>query len=91
MWHIRELKHQHFAHFYISQDCLPLNFVWIKQYSTSESEISDNYIATKKLEIQSHIQVQFNLAVKEYGFENFEAFLKQVKTSKGLSLYSGRN
>lgn len=89
IWHIRELEHQRFAHFYISKDCLPLNFVWTKEYCTSESEVFYNYIATKKMEVQAYIQMQFNQAVKEYGFENFEAFLKQIKTSKGVSLYDG--
>lgn len=90
IWHIREFEHQHFAHFYISKDCLPLNFVWTKQYCTSESEVMYNYIATKNLEVQSRIQVLFNRAVKEYGFEDFDAFLKQIKTSKGVSLYHGK-
>ena len=90
LWHVRELEHQHFAHFYITKDCLPLNSVWTKQYRSYESEIVSNLITTKRLELQSHFQAQFNEAVKEYGFENFEAFLSQVKISKGESLELGK-
>ena len=87
VWHIRELEIQHFAHFYITKDCLPLKSVWTKQCCTGEGEIISKYIAANQLEIQSHIQKQLNQAVKEYGFADFETFLKQVD---GVSLYHGR-
>jgi len=90
IWHIRKLEHQHFAYFYISKDCLPLSFVWPKDYCTNESEIIDNYIRAKKFEVQSHIRLQLNKAVKECGFENFESFLKEIKTSKQVSLFHGK-
>lgn len=89
VWHIRELEHQRFAHFYISKDCSPLNSVWTKQYCTSEIEAISNLMKTKKLQVQSHIQLQVNQAVKQYDFEDFEAFLKQVSTSNGVS-YHGK-
>lgn len=91
VWHIRGLEIQHFAHFYISKDCLPLNSVWTKQYCTHEGEAISKYITTEKLEVQSRIQMQLNQAVKTYGFEDFEAFLMQAKTSKGTtSLHHGK-
>lgn len=90
IWHIRELEHQYFAHFYISKDCLPLNSVWPKQYCTVECEAMYNYISTNKLEVQSQVQIQLNQAAKEYGFEDFDAFLKQVKNSQGVSLYHSK-
>ena len=79
IWHIRELEHQRFAHFYISKDCLPLKPVWIKQYCTIESEAISNLIVMKRSEVQCHLQIYLNQAVKTYGFESLEAFLMQAK------------
>ena len=90
VWHIREVEHQSFTHFYILADCLPLNSVWPKQYSSYQSEFMGNYIATKRLEVQSHIQIQLNQAAIECGLEDFKAFLKQVMTSSEVSLYQGK-
>ena len=85
VWHIRKLECQYFAHFYISEDCLPLNSVWTKQYCTGDGEFIYDHIATKRLEVQVHIQMQLNQAAKDCGFENFEAVCKQ----KGFSFYDG--
>lgn len=84
VWHIRELNHQYFAHFYISKDCLPLKTIWTKQYCTSESEIIYNKIATRRLDLQFSFLEQLNQAVRRCSFENFEAFLMEVEKSKGV-------
>ena len=84
VWHIRELEHQRFAHFYISKECLPLKPVWIKQYCTSESEAISNIIANERSEVQSHFQICLNQAIKTYDFENLEAFLMQAKNDVAL-------
>ena len=76
VWHIREVQHQHFAHFYISKDCLPLKPVWVKHYCTSESEAISDLIATKRLEIQSQFQMHLTKAVQMCGFENLESFMQ---------------
>jgi hypothetical protein len=91
IWHIRELECQYFAHFYISEDCLPLNSVWTKQYGTGDGEFIYNHIATKRLEVKSHIRMQLNQAVKECGFEDFGSFCEQMKNSKGISFYNGES
>ena len=88
VWHIREVEHQRFAHFYISDDSLPLNSVWVRQICTSESEIVSNLIATKRKKLQRHLLEYFSEAAKECGSENFKAFLEQIKTSSGVSLQS---
>ena len=90
VWHIREVEHQRFAHFYISDDSLPLNSVWVRQICTSESEIVSNLIATKRKKLQGHLLEYFSEAAKEYGFENFKAFLEQIKTSSGVSIQYGK-
>lgn len=90
IWHVRELEHQHFAHFYIAEDCLLLEAVWSKQYCTSETEVVSNIIATKRLELQSQFQVHFNQAVGRCGFDDFEAFLAHIKKSKQISLQTGK-
>lgn len=87
LWHVRELKHQHFAHFYISKDCLPLDLVWAKQICNSEDEAFFNHITTKQTELQAHLQKQLNEAVKVCGFENYEAFLGSID---GASLQNGK-
>ena len=90
VWHIREVNYQHFAHFYITEDCLPLKSVWIKHYCTSESEIATKLIAEKKMELKSYFQRLFNEAVKKYNFEDLEAFVMKVENSKGVSFHHGR-
>lgn len=87
VWHIRELEIQLFAHFYITEDCLPLNSVWTKQCCTGESEFISHYIASNKLEVQSHVQTHLNQAANECNFADLQAFLKQVE---GVSLYYGK-
>ena len=77
VWHMRELEHQYFAHFYISEDCLPLNSVWIKQICTSESEAIFKNLATRRTELQEYFLELFNEAAKLYDFESLRAFLMQ--------------
>ena len=79
LWHIREVEHQHFAHFYISNECLPLKPIWVKHYCTSESEAISDLIATKRSEIQSQFQMHLNEAVRMCGFKNLESFF--IETS----------
>lgn len=87
VWHVKELKCQHFAHFYISENCLPLNSVWAKQVCSSESEIMSSSIAPKRADLQAHFLKQLNEAVKLCGFDSFESFLK---ASNGVSLQDGK-
>lgn len=88
--HVRELIHQHFTHFYISKDCLPLTSVWIKQICSSESEAIFNHITTKRTELQAHLLKQLNEAVKVCGFESFEAFQMKLRTSSAASVQNGK-
>jgi len=76
VWHVRELDNQHVIHFYITRDFFPLNSVWVKQICTTEGEAMSNYVATKRKELQTRLQVQFNEAIVLCGFDNFEAFTK---------------
>ena len=88
VWHVRELEHQYFAHFYISEDCLPLNAVWIKQICTGESETMFENISTKGEELQKYLLELFSEAVKLYDLESFKAFLMQKSSFLQSSKYS---
>ena len=88
-WHIRGLKNQYFAHFYVSKDCLPLKSVWMKHFCTADSELVNNIIAHGNVTLQPTLQECFDNLMKTFSCDNFESLLAkvvQMKYSRKLSL-----
>lgn len=93
VWHVRELKNQFFAHFYISKDCLPLKAVWTRHICGTEIETISDVVAKTRVQLQSTFQVHFNQAIKKYSFSNFESFVIkgiEVRSLNEVSLLQGK-
>lgn len=90
VWHIRELKKHFFAHFYISEDCFPLNEVWSQQICTAEIEEIHSLVASSGSEIKYHIQMYLNKAVKIYGYDGIHSFIDKYMEGSGSNPQSGK-
>lgn len=78
VWHLRGLKSQYFAHFYVSKECLPIKDVWKRQICSADSEIVSNVVTSGRIQLQSNIQRHLSEAVKKYGFDSLESFVKET-------------
>ena len=90
VWHIRGLRKQNFAHFYVSEDFYPLYEVWSRHFCTAEIEEIHSLVTAKRSELQSSFQMYLNQAVKNYGHDSIHSFIVKCMEVSGSDFQYGK-